>query len=952
MSIERAIYGSFQNGIKGRNQGFQYYTYTLGYKDIIDSFPFIDSMVVSSYRAPSTYGYYEWFSGVEHNIINCNKASEMAKEEHPRCFSFCKKNIGDKEKAVFIYAKDLGFDWTGQRPLTPYQCATICDLSDVTKSPVFYCSSPVVCCDILRECFFPNDNSVIDSSFLKNECSLDSNNDIQLVHTAGFTNITLDEILNFINEEGEERLHTLKSLVTSLLKLKDGDLSCRIVLADSKENNVMWIAALSYIFPVKNCLNLSFTTYGYSITDFDINGVYVAALNNVSEEQGMPSTDYEFSKVVSSFSVYDFKEQYFAPNVEVEDNLFMSMIENSFTVNMDKLLDAYKQYIEEFTTYRQLNSKYIWGYYLYVLLHTKMTLSNSDLQGGLEFALEYALETEKTLVLNCFFENIDKYSTDEEAISIFCKYFKQLCTEKNILSKDIIINRFTSYITDLIANDSFDNLHKFSNIVSLTEKICELSEGELETIIVGNLQFGAIANIVSTVHDKWKKAYLNSAICYYIRSEKITIKKDDALYNVVVKIVADIIENETEKELKIVDKFINQSEKIITETESWFIYNDAINRALLSKNYELLSNTVITAIAKKYINSDSNTKAAIVKTVTKYSLPDQYILCIIQSISRLENFDDVLKNYTVLIINNGKDVQAYVGLIKHFVHEGLEKICGNAKLSTQILFEAYEFFKICDEKCRSDFEYTEAKTLIEAYFSALLKEHDNFIISHDQAKELNYLYAEYVKMGGKDNLAIVSAFLLINEMSSNTNNKGKCIFTGEGINSIDYSYLPQKRKSSFLQSTALFCSKYWANNEIAPNFTGLFAVSDKSERYEAMSILLAKIANEFIENNNIKNRYRYIADLIEYGIVLCLKEYLNSIPSVISSKVKQHNVVKLLKKDFDDKIHHKKVSELIEHVDEKELGDIIEKIMVEYESKESKTTVGKIKKFWKNLNSQ
>ena len=52
MSIERAIYGSFKNGIKGQNQGFQYYTYTSGYKDVIDSFPFVDSIVVASYRAP------------------------------------------------------------------------------------------------------------------------------------------------------------------------------------------------------------------------------------------------------------------------------------------------------------------------------------------------------------------------------------------------------------------------------------------------------------------------------------------------------------------------------------------------------------------------------------------------------------------------------------------------------------------------------------------------------------------------------------------------------------------------------------------------------------------------------------------------------------------------------------------------------------------------------------
>ena len=56
---------------------------------------------------------------------------------------------------TFSFSKDLGMDWTGARPNTAYHSAVICDPEDVRKAPVLYCSSPVVCCDIMRDAFFP-----------------------------------------------------------------------------------------------------------------------------------------------------------------------------------------------------------------------------------------------------------------------------------------------------------------------------------------------------------------------------------------------------------------------------------------------------------------------------------------------------------------------------------------------------------------------------------------------------------------------------------------------------------------------------------------------------------------------------------------------------------------------------------------------------------------------------
>ncbi len=660
----------------------------------------------------------------------------------------------------------------------------------------------------------------------------------------------------------------------------------------------------------------------------------------------MPPTDYEFSKVVSSFAVYDFKERYYAPNIEAEDSLFMGMIENSFTVNMEKLLDSYKLYIKDFTSYTELNSEYIAGYYMYVLLRTKITLANVELQKGLEFALKYAADTEKPLIINCFFENIDNYMQDEGAISIFLKFFQQLFDDKST-SKDVVTNKFATTIADMLTDENFNNLKKFSDMVELTEKVCGLSESELDIIIVDRLGFNRIDNIASSAQAKWKKAYLNGALCHFVDFRKNAVQKGNALYNIVVKLVGGMVDIETEKERKLIDRIIAQSEKAITETEALVAYIDAVNNALASKNLRLLSNTVCESFAIKYISAESSIKTNIIKALTKYNLFDEYLPCIIRMISKSEKYHDVLRQYSVLINDLETDIRKYTALIKDHVSEIFEKLCKSTELSTPIIFTTYRFFKMCEEKGGIKFEYEESKALIEAYFSFLAKEHENFVVSSEAIKELRYLNDEYENIGCKDRTAIVSAFLVINEMAANTDNKGKCIFNGGGVNLIDYSILTQKRKSMFLRSTAFYCCKYWENTGMIPNCNELFVVSDRSRATEAINTLFSNILQQLIENNT-KNKYRHIADLIEYSIVLDLNGFLYSALEEIPSKVKQNTVIKLLKKDLDDKVNHKKVCKLVDMADEKRLSDFIEQISAKYDIRGTKTAFKRIWKLWNN----
>ena len=136
MNIERAIYASLPIGIDTDSNGLQFYSYTSGFKKLLeqDTTGTLKGLAAGSYKFPIGS---DWLRDLPEDIdINgdlsayplripetvseANKIEQRVRRFSP--YSFCYKpiSLGEESGALFLFGKNLGMDWSGGRPGNPY----------------------------------------------------------------------------------------------------------------------------------------------------------------------------------------------------------------------------------------------------------------------------------------------------------------------------------------------------------------------------------------------------------------------------------------------------------------------------------------------------------------------------------------------------------------------------------------------------------------------------------------------------------------------------------------------------------------------------------------------------------------------------------------------------------------------------------------------------------------
>ena len=137
MSIERAIYASLPIGIENSVNGFQFFSYTRDFIKLLDEDTTgrLKGMARAGYRSVCDF---EWQSDAplnvdlsaknisDYRITVCDSDEERNRAElrstyfSPYSFSYSTVTVGGNEKALFIFGKNMGYDWTGNRPGNNY----------------------------------------------------------------------------------------------------------------------------------------------------------------------------------------------------------------------------------------------------------------------------------------------------------------------------------------------------------------------------------------------------------------------------------------------------------------------------------------------------------------------------------------------------------------------------------------------------------------------------------------------------------------------------------------------------------------------------------------------------------------------------------------------------------------------------------------------------------------
>lgn len=952
MSIERVIYGSFPLGIESSTPGYQELTYTNGYMSIKDMNKEIHGKITTTFSAPNTICYLDFYQNkvseekaAGNELIRiANDASDMSKDDHPATYSFYSETInGNIKKNIFVYGKGM-IDWSGGR-LGNYHSAVICDDKDIKKYPILYCSSPVVCCDIRREDLFPSDGSTITPPpILSDLKSLDSPNDLSIKHSAGFEPLSVDDVIQFIRQN--DNLSIFMNMLSALIQLKDGDVSKRIVIADRKENILKWIVALSIVFPLKSALNISFSTYSYSVKELDVTGVFVAELNNAKRiSDDIAVTEYEYDKICSSYAVYDFQQQIFGNNVQVYDNLFMTLVKSAFTIN-EQIIAQYKDYIEESTTYRTINSQYMDGAILFMFVVKNKHLSGSQLKVALEFSKKYSTKEGKKNIIHKLLNEYKQYLSDNEVLETIINYTKGCIDERIILQEQIeklFLNDFKTAFVDF-KNNTFE---QFSEQGRITEKFCGYSNGQLEVKFVTFIGLNSLKSLIKQLLEKQdvkRLSYVHTSLAYYVNSGKGSYKVGNDECDIEFKIFEIFINDDSSSSQTRLEALNNKTVQTVSDSISVFYYYDAVLKYLVSRNFINLSKFVVGLIAKHYVSLPTNEKTKYLTAIDSLNKTKIYLPYILNEIE--ENYSSIEKvdMFVNMISGNPKELKPYVSDIKKACLSGLDDT-----VTSDCYYKVLIFFKTCKEKFNVSLETSTTTSLVESYLQCLYAENCNFKLSDEELEELHKIMKICnLKRIDYSSLNLAYVFLLTYEMHNHVNDRGQCVFNGFSPYCIDYDSLSSQKQQSMIETFSEYISEYWINTRKLPYLQKIFTSENEMVQSKAYGYLFGEIL-EHVTESNFKNRSGVIVSIIKYAIYLGLVQFLDEVPEILINKVKSSDVLKPLERELELKTSLKAKKGLISEIDESELSKVVSKIREAYNQKAQNSIWGRAKQVLESI---
>ncbi len=953
MAIERAIYASLPLGIEKSESGFQFYSYTPGFKALLeaDTTGTLLGLATAGYKEPDAG---EWLLDLpaDKNIselnqadyrpyipgstAECNLSEAKAKRFHPYSFSYKPLNTENGPKPMFAFGKNMGFDWTGRRPGNAYNYILTCEKSDVKKAPVSYCSSPAVCCNIPRSEFFPETGALSQPALLSCITSLDTTANIApLKYTAGFDEITPNDIVEFLSEE--DRIEIFLSMITSLMEYKEGNVRRRIIIADTKVNTMLWIAAISYIFPVENLFDLSFTSYTYAPSDYDINGVFDPVLNDCFRDS---RSGYSYDIACNAYSVYDFRQCIYAPEVTVADNLFNDAVNNAFTMNL-RIIDNYKDYILKNTSYRGLDSGYADGYNLFAYMTGKNI--KYSLPTAIEFAKKYASASEKKNLLRKLMNESTVVTKTDENLKALRDYIDYCCSN-GIEKSDAIRSFFVNSVNNAVFDENTDSA-LFLQKKNICLTLCSISDTQLAAIIVTNNDKSKFLDLVETTKDGWRISYIVHAICCTAEKAKCSIQCRTSENKIIALSFMKLFESDTINDTVNLEKYIQQNFKILVSVTNKVHFLDAAYIALEDKNYRNCTGVISQMLSDMYMNGNSAEKKEIFNAIAKDDTSVFYVDKIIQDISNEQNSYKLISAFQDLVDTGGNIINDYIDNIASIVARSQSNTTSmKPDERMNVCYATYSFLKSCSAISGLSIKTEDMQKIYNDYLQALLKSAPDYIISNKNKKELLELDGTLSVLGGKTQKVLTDILVSLTVMNDNiTNTDSSSCFNGRiSYNLVDIAPLIPNVQDIYITSVGTLCGKYWVENDSFPMYEQMVAVSgaNKCSHYE---ILFGHII-EYVLKNTAHGTSRRAADIVEIAIIKGYTNLLDNIPLLLAECKVKKNILDYLDKDIKNKVELKKKAEkdtLLNKIDVIELQKRTEQIR-EYYNENSKSVFGNI----------
>ena len=440
--------------------------------------------------------------------------------------------------------------------------------------------------------------------------------------------ISQDSIQDFLGED--ENLEFYKQMVMAMLSY-DKERK-RIIICDTTDNIVRWIAALHYTMPLDIAKKVNFTTYEF---DPELSSSQICGV--ITEGSKYNSTNYVMSK---KHYVFDFLDNEF--NKKDYQNKFIDFLDVAFNYSYESLLE-FHQFVISKTTYRSCDDKYCAAYYLYYLLtHGIKDVSKKEFDEIEQFAVEYLpQEVRKSLYVKLLEDSEHiKYFDNDYAINVLLFLLKaqnELDTFQQRIVKQMIMDRLIStFSIEGISESDFmplyDKVVSMAEIVGLSLPVELMQENNRESLL----------GVLSQNTDMWKIDLVIQILGNYVMDMKVST--DDlhpnssigAIYYGIIKAVysADI------------DKGRNLSRNILTEfsSHSDYLVNMVLNLEGYMKDMELPeteTDNIWNHFTKIVMSMTDRDIVYINKYLEEYKRYGEMYMLYCESMDMISDFEDV-----------------------------------------------------------------------------------------------------------------------------------------------------------------------------------------------------------------------------------------------------------------------------------------------------------------------
>lgn len=219
----------------------------------------------------------------------------------------------------------------------------------------------------------------------------------------------IQEFLGETDEKGEDRMDMFCNLLAAVLKR---DEIHKVIIYDTHENILKWIASVEYALPLKCAREISFSSYEKDPTmaEFDIRGAVLGMSQGSPEEYGQTDQFYVFDGIYKNYSKFDVNSDFY------QFGICMGMIAYEALQEFHKFLQAY--------AYEKADNDICNGYKLFQLVQGGISsLEGSEFLDAMKFEGKYG---NKKSYFDILEQLTDRMETDQAPTSEFLENLQKL----------------------------------------------------------------------------------------------------------------------------------------------------------------------------------------------------------------------------------------------------------------------------------------------------------------------------------------------------------------------------------------------------------------------------------------------------------------------------------------------------------------------------------------------